>query len=182
METSRSLCYGHSTLYPTSECIATSCYECYVSMYPTSKHSLLIHVHLFSVSPFAVINSRFLHWNKISNFIVAVCEFTEFLKSLFLFLSCLCMLLSRVNNVILLEMWMCNNNIYFIKQLLCEFLFIESVNIFVFSFKHVFGNYASSESSGRKLRVARERDWLIDWFIRPWRTLRPRIQNTTKIQ
>ena len=42
--------------------------------------------------------------------------------------------------------------------MLCEFVFIESVNIFVFSFKHVFGKYASSESSGRKLRVARERE------------------------
>ena len=62
-------------------------------------------------------------------------------------------------------MWMCNNNIEFIKQLWCEFVFIESVNIFVFSFKHVFGKYASSESSGRKRRVAKERDWLIDWLI-----------------
>ena len=41
--------------------------------------------------------------------------------------------------------------------MLCEFTFIESVNIFLFSFKHVFGKYASSESSGRKRRVARER-------------------------
>ena len=38
--------------------------------------------------------------------------------------------------------------------MLCEFVFIESVNIFVFSFKHVFGKYASSESSGRKLQHA----------------------------
>ena len=53
---------------------------------------------------------------------------------------------------------MCNNNIKLIKQLLCEFVFIESVNIFVFSFKHVFGKYASSESSGRKRRVARKRE------------------------
>ena len=54
--------------------------------------------------------------------------------------------------------------------MLCEFVFIESVNIFVFSFKHVFGKYASSESSGRKRRVAR--DWLIDWFIKALETLK----------